>query len=99
VAARRERGQVEVEGGIWVVGLSRGVGFAVCGLCGIWKASGKFLYKKINSVRTSLFRTLSSSDQKKFECKKLSIILSRKSLLRFFFLSIFLFLFLFLFHL
>jgi hypothetical protein len=85
VAARRERGEVEVEGGIWVVGLGRGVGFAVCGLSGIWKASGKFLYKKINSVRTSLFRTQSSSDQKKFECKKLSVILSRKSLLRFFF--------------
>jgi hypothetical protein len=42
VAARRERGEVEVEGGIWVVGLGRGVGFAVCGLSGIWKASGKW---------------------------------------------------------
>jgi len=37
VAARRERGQVEVQGGIWVVGLSRGVGFAVCGL---WNLEG-----------------------------------------------------------
>ena len=50
MAARRERGEVEVEGGtwvggIWAVGLGRGVGFAVCGLCGIWMAGGKFLYK------------------------------------------------------
>jgi hypothetical protein len=55
VAARRERGEVEVEGGIWVVGLGRGVGFAVCGLSGIWKASGKwqvasFCIKKLTQL-------------------------------------------------